>query len=93
MDEGAALPTEVGVLQLAPSTNVTVSGGSADGDLRAWPADGLVPPTSAINFRAWQTRANNAVLLLANDGTGSVTLHNDAAAAVDVLLDVSGWFE
>jgi hypothetical protein len=72
---------------------VTVTGVAADGDLRVFPADGILPTATVISFRAGQTRANNAMLLLSADGAGSVTVHNDASGPLDLIVDVSGYFE
>jgi hypothetical protein len=73
--------------------NVTVTGAAADGDLRAFPSDGVLGVPTVLSFRTGRTRANNAVLLLAADGSGHVTVHNDALGPVDVVVDVSGYFE
>jgi hypothetical protein len=48
---------------------------------------------SAINFAEGQTRAGNAVVLLATDGSGSLAIQNLGAGAVHVILDVTGYFE
>jgi hypothetical protein len=77
----------------ALSVNMTVTGPGAPGFLTLYPADGANPPlASNINFRAGETRANNAVLVLAANGTGLKVL-NGSAATVDFILDVNGWFE
>jgi hypothetical protein len=78
---------------LALALNVTVVAGSAPGHLQLFPGDGTPPGTSALNFAAWQTRANNAVLKAASSGSGSIGIRNSAAASVDVVVDVSGYFE
>ena len=75
------------------SANVTVTAPSAAGDLRLYPPDLGVPLTTTINFRAGQTRANNAILLLSTDGSGMVGVHNDAPGTVHLILDVNGWFQ
>ena len=75
------------------TANVTVTAPSAAGDLRLYPRDLGVPETTTINFRFGQTRANNAILLLATDGSGSVGVHNDAPGTVHFILDVNGWFQ
>lgn len=77
----------------AISANVTVVAGASPGYAVLWPGDGALPPTSTLNFRAGQARANNAVLPLASDGTRSLLATNASAAPVDLLLDVNGWFE
>lgn len=76
----------------AVAANVTVTGGSADGYLTVYPGNGALPPTSTINYRAAQTRANGAVLRLAEDGTLSV-FAGQAGGSVDVILDVVGYLE
>jgi hypothetical protein len=76
----------------AVSVNVTITGPGAQGHLTLFPADENTPLASTINFRVGQTRANNAIIRLAADGTG-VRVVNGAPAAVHVILDVNGWFE
>lgn len=51
------------------------------------------PQTSTLNFTASRTRANNAILPLASDGSGSLAVASGAPGPVHVLLDVTGWFE
>jgi hypothetical protein len=94
-ERGFALTGACGVPSLARAlvVNVAVTGIAADGDLRAYPSDGVLPTATVISFRAGQTRANNAILLLSSDGTGSVTIHNDASGPLDLIVDVSGYFE
>src|SRR5207244_2638876 len=54
------------------AVNQTVTGQSAAGDLRAYPAGGLPPATSTINFGSGQTRANNAIVQLGAAGQISI---------------------
>ena len=75
------------------SGNVAAAGPSATGDLRAYAADEPVPATSVINFSVGKTRSNNLLVALSQDGTQSVTIRNDGAATVDVVLDVNGYFK
>jgi hypothetical protein len=83
------LPTTAKAL----SANMTVTGPGAPGFLTLYPADSANSPlASSINFRAGETRANNAVLQLAADGSGLKVL-NGSAGTVDFILDVNGWFE
>ena len=58
----------------AVSINITAVDATADGHLRIFPAATPRPTTSVVNFRAGQTRANNAIVRLGS------------AAAVDALL-------
>lgn len=77
----------------AISANVTVVAGAAAGHVVIWPGDASLPPTSTLNFRAGQVRANNAVLPLSSDGTRTLFALDASADAVDLVLDVNGWFE
>jgi hypothetical protein len=72
--------------------NVTVVGPTAPGHLRLAPGNGLTE-ASAINFSPGQTRANNAIVLLATDGTGSIAATNRSSGIVHVILDVGGYFQ
>lgn len=75
------------------SVNVTVVNPATQGDLVVYPATLVTAPnTSTISFRAGQTRANNALLLLSTDGTGRITVKNNATGAFDLVLDVNGYF-
>jgi hypothetical protein len=77
----------------AISINVTVTGATAPGFVSLFPGNGIPPTTSNINFAAGQTRANNAVVLLATDATGSLAVLNGAAGTVHFILDVNGYFQ
>lgn len=77
----------------AISVNLTVTGSTASGFLSLFPGNGIAPATSSINFVTGQTRANNAVALLATDGTGSLAVVNGAAGTVHFILDVNGYFQ
>jgi streptogramin lyase len=75
------------------SGNVTVVAPSASGDFRAYAADQSVPPTTVINFRAGNVRANNLVVSLSGDGTQSVMIQNDSVGTANVVFDVNGYFK
>lgn len=77
----------------ALSLNLTVTGPTGAGYLTLHPGDGLPPLSSTINFRAGQTRANNAVIPLASDGSGSLAILNGSGGTVNVILDVNGYFQ
>ncbi len=72
--------------------NLAVVSPPAGGYLTAF-ADGFLQPVaSTINFRADVTRANNAIIPLG--AGGGLTLYCGAGAvAVDVVVDVSGYFQ
>ena len=75
------------------SLNVTVVAGSTAGNVVVYPGDLAAPGTSTLNFVAGQTRANNAVVGLATNGAGTVGVKNRAAAAVHLVVDVTGYFQ
>ena len=78
----------------ALSVNVTVAQPAAAGDLRLLPGNlPTLPLVSSISFAAGQVRANNAVVLLASDGSGSIQVKTDSAGSVHFILDVNGYFE
>jgi hypothetical protein len=74
------------------SVNVTITGPTANGDLKVFPGNGTLPSTSAISFKAGQTRANNAHVLLATDGAGSFKVQNNSTGTVHFLVDVNGYY-
>jgi hypothetical protein len=76
----------------AVAVNLTAISPTGTGSLTVWPAGGLAPTASALNFAAGQTRANNALLLLGNDGL-AVRPQVGGSGTVHLVLDVSGWFE
>jgi PKD-like domain len=75
------------------SVNVTVVSGPGAGALSIYRGDGAPSGTSTISFAAGQTRANNAVVQLATDGSGTVKVNNSAPGPVQLILDVNGYFE
>jgi PKD domain-containing protein len=82
----------------AVSANLTIVGPQVAGYLTVYAGDSVLPFTPTINFNAGQVRANNAVVELAGDGTGTVTVYYGAVgpgaltATVDLILDVNGFF-
>lgn len=75
------------------SGNLTVVSGSGAGSLCVYPTDIGIPVSSAISFRAGQTRSNIALATLATDGTGTIGVKNDAPGTVHVIVDVYGYFK
>ena len=60
----------------------------------AYPATlAVAPTTSTISFRTGTTRANNALLLLATDGTGRIVVKNNSAGALYIVMDVNGYYK
>ncbi|HVT19330.1 MAG TPA: hypothetical protein VHQ90_24515 [Thermoanaerobaculia bacterium] len=77
----------------AVSLNVTVAKVPAPGLLTFFPGNATPTATSTINFAAGQTRANNAVLLLASSGSGTLAVLNSSGSAVPLVIDVNGYFQ
>ena len=78
----------------AISMNVTVTRPVGPGYLTLYPGDGAqVPLASTLNFSSGQTRANNAVMPLASDGTGTIKVLAGTGGTVDFILDVNGYFQ
>ncbi len=76
----------------ALSANVTVVSQDAQGSIVAYPGDLPTPPNAiTVTVRQGQTRANNAIVKLASDG--SFWIWNTTAGTVDVILDVNGTFQ
>jgi streptogramin lyase len=65
---------------------------SGPGFLTMFPAGGARPLTSVINFRAGQTRANNAILPLSGSGGLSVYCQQ-GGGTTHFILDVTGYFQ
>jgi hypothetical protein len=79
---------------LAVSVNVTAVDAAAPGNLTLFPGDAPGPPlASHVNYVAGVTRANNAVVPLATDGTGSIRVKNNSVGTVHFVLDVNGYFQ
>ena len=75
----------------AVSFNFTITGGTAAGDLRFYPAGSVLPLVSTINWGPTTgTLANAAVVPLGT--AGAITVKNDSAAAVHLIIDVNGYY-
>ena len=77
----------------ALSGNLTIVGATAQGSISIYRGDGSPTGTSMLNFNPGQTRAGNAFLQLALDGSGSVKANNASAGTVHLVLDVNGYFQ
>jgi hypothetical protein len=77
----------------ALSLNITVVSPTGAGFVRFSP-DCQPPLTSTINFSAGQTRANNAILPLSDQGvlTANAVMTGNSGT-VHVLIDVNGYFQ
>ena len=77
----------------AISINVTVTGPTAIGFLTLFPGGTSAPLASTINFRAGQTRANNAIVALGAGGTMAVADGQPSGNTTHFILDVNGYFQ
>jgi hypothetical protein len=77
----------------AVSVNATVTEPTAQGYLTLYPGGTPLPLASTINFRAGQTRANNAIVPLGANGTISVYGGLPTGNTTHFLLDVNGYFQ
>jgi len=73
--------------------NVTVVSPSAGGSLLAYSPDAAALTASTVNFSSGQVLANNAVIGVAGDGSGRVTVKPLLSGTVNVVIDVSGYFQ
>jgi len=76
----------------AVSLNIAVTGATASGFVKLFPAGGTVPVTAGINFSAGQTRANNGIYGLGTRGA-IVGRYGPAAGTAHLIVDVNGYFE
>jgi len=88
-----AIAGQCGISASAKSVafNITVTGSTSAGNLRAWPSGLSTPIATNNSYGTGQTRANNSVLGL---GNGQLAVRTDQiSGSVHVLIDVSGYFE
>jgi len=82
----------------AIACNLTVTGGTSGGNLRAFPGNSdVIPLVSSVNWVAGQTVANFAIVAAATPNEGdfqaSVGLFNASTrGSVHVIVDISGYF-
>jgi hypothetical protein len=76
----------------AVAVNLGVFQPSDGGDLRVYPAGGVAPLASAINFRAGIVRANNAIIKLGAGGQISVQC-DMPSGSTHFFFDVYGFFQ
>jgi PKD repeat protein len=78
----------------AVSANVTVVSPTDAGFVALFPGNYPNPPVSTLNFSAGQIRANNVILPLASDGSGTLAAQSFVLGNgnVQILVDVNGYF-
>lgn len=80
----------------AVDLNITAVNGSLGGSISAYPGNGTYTATSNVNYAPGQTVANNAIVALSKDtssGYDQITLHNSSSGTVDLIADLSGYFD
>jgi hypothetical protein len=79
----------------AAALNVTVLSSTARGNVTLWPADLTKPVTSVVNFGQAETRANNAILMLATNGAGTLSAQSFLVdgGSTHLIVDVAGYFQ
>ena len=90
-DFAIAPSCDIPLTALAVSINVTVTGPSAAGNLRLYPAGTANPTVSTLNYSAGQTRGNNAIVSLG--AAGAISALCSPQGSTDLILDVNGYFE
>jgi hypothetical protein len=75
---------------VAISSNVTAVNPAAQGNLIAYPGGIAQPNVSTLSFRPGKTRGNNAHIYLAPDG--SIVVSNTSSSALDIVIDVNGYY-
>ena len=74
------------------SLNIAVTGPTNAGNLRLHPGGTSVPLVSSINYKAGQTRSNNAVIRL--NALGELAAYLDqVSGTAHLILDVNGYFK
>ena len=76
----------------ALSLNVTATRTGAAGGIKVTPGDQLTALSSTLSFAAGRTRASTTLMRLPADGSGTIAATNTASAAVDLIVDVNGYF-
>jgi hypothetical protein len=77
----------------ALAVNVTVTQTASSGYLAIFAADQQPQGTSDISFKTGRTVANNAVLRLSGEGSGSLSVFAGSAGSLHFILDVVGYFQ
>jgi hypothetical protein len=77
----------------AVSANVTIADSGGTGDVRIVPGDLAQSPSSAISVKPGRNRANNALLYLATDGSGTISVRNDTSGPLHLIVDLNGYFQ
>jgi len=74
-------------------SNLTVVGAGAQGELKVIGGHLTATTTSSMSFGPSRARANNAIVQLATDGSGTISVINNSAGTVHFILDLTGYFQ
>ena len=77
----------------AAALNLTAVAPTADGSLAAYPTAGQPTGLGIVDFRARQTRANNAIVLLSPSGALTLQALVGPSGITDAVVDVVGFFQ
>ena len=78
----------------AVALTMTVVAPTTSGDLRVYRADLQIAPRAVVmSFKAGRTRAGDGIVGLSVDAQGRVLVQNDSTGTLDLILDVSGYFQ
>jgi ELWxxDGT repeat protein len=77
----------------AISANVTVLRSGAPGHVRIFPAGQALPTIATVNYQAGQVRASNAIVALNANGEFAASAMQGSGTTVDLVVDVTGYFE
>ena len=83
------IPTDA----MAITGNLTVTGQTGAGYVSLTPTANPNPASSTLNFPLGDTRANNATIALARDGTLAAVFKGAGGTHTSLILDVTGYFE
>jgi ELWxxDGT repeat protein len=77
----------------AVAVNVTVTSPTAAGHVRLFPTGQVLPAIATVSYSAGQTRGGNAIVSLDAGGRFTIYAGQPPGTTVDVVVDVTGYFE
>ncbi len=77
----------------AVAFNFAIVTPTGSGNIRVYPGAGPLPLSATMNYSAGQIRANDAIVPLGPAGDVRVRVGQGAGTTVDLVIDVTGYFE
>ena len=77
----------------AVTANLTATQANRPGNIRMYAADSGISGSSNVNYDIGQTRANDAILPVDQNGGVAAFASQDAGSTVHLLLDINGYFQ